>query len=131
MTNDPTRQAALDAFWAATDPDDVKKAWARMRELGMMQFNPPSQPEDQTMSDQPTPDTLDKLWMAGRIREQVFEIERLRRWIQLIGDLADMEADNRGWMARDALRGDPIPPVPPHSGHTTRRPPTTSRRPVQ
>ena len=30
---------------------------------------------------------------------------QLRRWLEAIGNLADVDADNRGWMMRDALAG--------------------------
>jgi hypothetical protein len=45
-------------------------------------------------------------WMAGKIREQAFEIMRLREWLEWLG----------GEMAQRALRGDPVPqPREPHT----------------
>lgn len=40
------------------------------------------------------------------------EIERLRGWLAALGDLADVDADNRGWMVRDALAGARAPVSP-------------------
>ncbi len=40
--------------------------------------------------------------------EAADEIERLRAAIQTIGDLADVDADERGWMSVHALAGKPI-----------------------
>ncbi len=36
----------------------------------------------------------------------IAEVERLRRWLKKIGELPDIDADNRGWMAKQVLRGD-------------------------
>lgn len=33
------------------------------------------------------------------------EIRRLRAWLGAIGGLADVDADNRGWMSEHALKG--------------------------
>lgn len=38
------------------------------------------------------------------------ENRRLRGWLEAIGNLADADAGDRGWMVRNALRGDE-PPV--------------------
>jgi hypothetical protein len=37
------------------------------------------------------------------------EIERLRVWLTAIGNLADVDADERGWMVDHALSGKPAP----------------------
>lgn len=37
------------------------------------------------------------------------EIRRLRGWLTAIGNLTDVEADERSWMVRDALAGKPAP----------------------
>lgn len=37
------------------------------------------------------------------------ENERLRAWIRAIGNLPDVDADNRSWMAAAALKGQPVP----------------------
>jgi hypothetical protein len=39
------------------------------------------------------------------IDRQINEIERLRAALAAIGNLSDADADNRSWMARDALAG--------------------------
>lgn len=41
--------------------------------------------------------------------ERAAEITRLRRWIEVIGQLPDIDADDRGWMSLSALRGEPVP----------------------
>lgn len=43
---------------------------------------------------------------ANRVmREAADEIERLRLWIAAIGGLSDVDADDRSWMAAQAMNG--------------------------
>ncbi|HTI81782.1 MAG TPA: hypothetical protein VL614_15140 [Acetobacteraceae bacterium] len=46
---------------------------------------------------------------GGIFHAMADEITRLRAWITAIGELPDVDADNRDWMARCALDGDPAP----------------------
>ena len=49
---------------------------------------------------------------AADLKRIADEIECLRAWISAIGNLSDVNADERSWMARDALAGLPAPKSP-------------------
>jgi hypothetical protein len=64
----------------------------------------------------PTTETFGWPWSCSSPREMGRqdmrpEIDRLRAWLTAIGNLADVDADERGWMVRDALAGKAAPDV--------------------
>lgn len=49
------------------------------------------------------------------VRDLLDDDCRLRGWLAAIGNLTDVEADERSWMVRDALAGKPAPPTNAHT----------------